>query len=172
MSEPLFATLQQLLGAAHVQRSEDAAQYLTDKQGRYTGQVIAVVHPANTEEVAAVVRACVALEAPIVVQGGNTGLMAGATPDASGRAVLLLLDRMNRVRVIDTDNDTLTVEAGCILQNIQDVAREAGRLFPLSLGAEGSCTIGGNLGTNAGGRSEGTRLNSSHTDISRMPSSA
>ena len=84
MSEALFATLQQLLGAAHVQRSEDAAQYLTDKQGRYTGQVIAVVHPANTEEVAAVVRACVALEAPIVVQGGNTGLMAGATPDASG----------------------------------------------------------------------------------------
>lgn len=151
MSEALFATLQQLLGAAHVQRSEDAAQYLTDKQGRYTAQVIAVVHPANTEEVAAVVRACVALEAPIVVQGGNTGLMAGATPDASGRAVLLLLDRMNRVRVIDTDNDTLTVEAGCILQNIQDVAREAGRLFPLSLGAEGSCTIGGNLGTNAGG---------------------
>ena len=151
MSEALFASLQQLLGAAHVQRGEDAAHCLTDKQGRYSGRVVAVVHPGSTEEVAAVVRACVAVEAPIVVQGGNTGLMAGATPDASGRAVLLLLDRMNRVRVVDTDNDTLTVEAGCILQNIQGVARDAGRLFPLSLGAEGSCTIGGNLGTNAGG---------------------
>jgi FAD/FMN-containing dehydrogenase len=151
MSDALFATLQQLLGAAHVHRNDEAAQYLTDKQGRYTGQVIAAVHPANTEEVAAVVRACVALKAPIVVQGGNTGLMAGATPDASGRSVLLLLDRMNRVRQVDTDNDTLTVEAGCILQHVQDVARAAGRLFPLSLGAEGSCTIGGNLGTNAGG---------------------
>lgn len=151
MSDALFATLQQLLGAAHVQTSEAAAHCLTDKQGRYTGQVVAAVHPANTEEVAAVVRACVALKAPIVVQGGNTGLMAGATPDASGRAVLLLLDRMNRVRTVDTDNDTLTVEAGCILQNVQDVAREADRLFPLSLGAQGSCTIGGNLGTNAGG---------------------
>lgn len=151
MSDALFATLQQLLGAAHVQTSEEAAHYLTDKQGRYTGKVIAAVHPANTEEVSAVVRACVALKAPIVVQGGNTGLMAGATPDASGRSVLLLLDRMNRVRAVDTDNGTLTVEAGCILQTVQDVARAADRLFPLSLGAEGSCTIGGNLGTNAGG---------------------
>ncbi|MGY2291881.1 FAD-binding oxidoreductase [Pseudomonas sp. SDO528_S397] len=151
MSETLFDTLQQLLGAAHVQRNEDAAPWLTDKQGRYTGKVIAAVHPATTEEVAAVVRACVALNTPVVVQGGNTGLMAGATPDASGRSVLLLLDRMNRVRSIDTDNDTLTVEAGCILQNVQDAARAAGRLFPLSLGAEGSCTLGGNLGTNAGG---------------------
>lgn len=128
MSETLFDTLQQLLGAAHVQRNEDAAPWLTDKQGRYTGKVIAAVHPATTEEVAAVVRACVALNTPVVVQGGNTGLMAGATPDASGRSVLLLLDRMNRVRSIDTDNDTLTVEAGCILQNVQDAARAAGQI--------------------------------------------
>lgn len=151
MSDALFATLQQLLGTAQVQTSAQAAHYLTDKQGRYTGQVIAAVHPANTEQVAAVVRACAALKAPIVVQGGNTGLMAGATPDASGRAVLLLLDRMNRVREVDTDNDTLTVEAGCILHDVQAAARAADRLFPLSLGAEGSCTLGGNLGTNAGG---------------------
>jgi FAD/FMN-containing dehydrogenase len=147
----LFEALQQLLGVRHVQSSEDASPLLVDKQGRYVGAVIAAVHPANTEEVAAVVRLCGRFDAPIVVQGGNTGLMGGATPDASGTAVLLLLDRMNAVRDIDTDNDTLTVEAGCILQNIQDVARNAGRLFPLSLGAEGSCTIGGNLGTNAGG---------------------
>ncbi|MBX8621360.1 FAD-binding oxidoreductase [Pseudomonas glycinae] len=151
MSEVLFAQLQQLLGERHVQRSEDASAFLTDKQGRYVGAVIAAVHPGNTEEVAAVVRVCAAARAPIVVQGGNTGLMGAATPDASGRSVLLLLDRLNRVRAVDTDNDTLTVEAGCILQHVQQAAEEAGRLFPLSLGAEGSCTIGGNLGTNAGG---------------------
>jgi FAD/FMN-containing dehydrogenase len=150
MSE-LFAGLQQLLGASHVQTCEEAAPYLTDKQGRYVGAVVAAVHPANTQEVAAVVRLCVHHNAPIVVQGGNTGLMGAATPDANGTAVLLLLNRLNRVREVDTDNDTLTVEAGCILQNVQDVARNAGRLFPLSLGAEGSCTLGGNLGTNAGG---------------------
>ncbi|MHA3737261.1 FAD-binding oxidoreductase [Pseudomonas sp. Eth.TT006] len=151
MNEDLFAQLQQLLGKRHVQRSEEATAFLTDKQGRYEGSVIAAVHPGNTEEVAAVVRTCVAADAPIVVQGGNTSLMGAATPDASGRAVLLLLDRLNRVRAVDTDNDTLTVEAGCILQHVQQAAEEAGRLFPLSLGAEGSCTIGGNLGTNAGG---------------------
>jgi len=151
MSAALFQALQQLLGANHVQNGEQARPWLTDKQGTYVGQVVAAVHPANTEEVAAVVRLCVAHAAPIVVQGGNTGLMGAATPDSSGTSVLLLLDRLNHVRAIDTDNDTLTVEAGCILQNLQDVARGAGRLFPLSLGAEGSCTIGGNLGTNAGG---------------------
>lgn len=151
MSSDLFQTLQQLLGARHVQSGDASQTQLTDKQGTYVGKALALVRPANTEEVAVVVRACVAHKTPIVVQGGNTGLMGAATPDASGRSVLLLLDRLNRVRQIDTDNDTLTVEAGCILQNVQNVAREAGRLFPLSLGAEGSCTIGGNLGTNAGG---------------------
>jgi FAD/FMN-containing dehydrogenase len=134
MSRALFEALQQLLGANHVQSCEDAAAYLTDKQGRYVGQVIAAVHPASTEEVAAVVRACVERNTPIVVQGGNTSLMGGATPDASGHTVLLLLDRLNRVRSVDTDNDTLTVESGCILQNVQNVARHAGRLFPLSPG--------------------------------------
>ncbi|WP_095098071.1 FAD-binding oxidoreductase [Pseudomonas sp. Irchel 3A5] len=151
MSAALLEALQQLLGASHVQSGEHAAPQLTDKQGSYVGRVVAIVHPADTEQVAAVVRLCVAHEAPIVVQGGNTGLMGAATPDSSGTAVLLLLDRLNRVRAVDTDNDTFTVEAGCILQNLQDVARNADRLFPLSLGAEGSCTIGGNLGTNAGG---------------------
>jgi FAD/FMN-containing dehydrogenase len=151
VSQPLFAALQALLGDAYAQPGSEASQYLTDKQGSYTGEVVAVVRPADTEQVAAAVRLCREHGAPIVVQGGNTGLMGAATPDASGRSVLLRLDRLNRVREVDTDNDTLTVEAGCILQNIQDVARQAGRLFPLSLGAEGSCTIGGNLGTNAGG---------------------
>ncbi|HEY7803347.1 MAG TPA: FAD-binding oxidoreductase, partial [Orrella sp.] len=88
---------------------------------------------------------------PVVTIGGNTGLCGGATPDNSGNAVMLSTARLNKVRSIDTDNDTMTVEAGCILQNVQEAAREAGRLFPLSLAAEGSCTIGGNLATNAGG---------------------
>ncbi|WP_226504729.1 FAD-binding oxidoreductase [Pseudomonas sp. MWU16-30317] len=147
----LFATLQALLGERYVQAEDSSLAVLSDKHRQYHGRVAAIVHPGSTEEVAAVVRACAAYSAPVVVQGGNTGLMAGATPDDSGRSVLLLLDRMNRVRDVDTDNDTLIVEAGCILANVQTAARNVGRLFPLSLGAEGSCTIGGNLGTNAGG---------------------
>ena len=147
----LFVQLQQLLGAAHVQDSTAGRAFLSDRHRVYHGQVAAVVHPASTGEVAALVRVCVRHGAPLVVQGGNTGLMGAATPDATGNSVLVLLDRMNRIRQIDTDNDTVTVEAGCILQNLQDAAREAGRLFPLSLGAQGSCTLGGNLGTNAGG---------------------
>jgi FAD/FMN-containing dehydrogenase len=147
----LFSALQALLGEHHVQADEIGLSVLSDKHCQYHGRVTAIVHPAWTEEVAAVVRLCAAHGAPVVVQGGNTGLMAGATPDDSGRSVLMLLDRMNRIREVDTDNDTLTVEAGCILANVQAAARAAGRLFPLSLGAEGSCTLGGNLGTNAGG---------------------
>ena len=147
----LFASLQALLGERYVQAGDSGLPVLSDKHRQYHGRVAAIVHPGSTEEVAAVVRTCAAYSAPVVVQGGNTGLMAGATPDDSGRSVLLLLDRLNRIREVDTDNDTLTVEAGCILANVQSAARNAGRLFPLSLGAEGSCTIGGNLGTNAGG---------------------
>jgi FAD/FMN-containing dehydrogenase len=110
-----------------------------------------VVKPASTLEVAEVVRICAAARAPIVPQGGNTGLVGGGIPDEDGRAVVLNLARMNRVRELDPVNDTMTVEAGCVLQNLQAAAIEADRLFPLSLGAEGSCMIGGNLSTNAGG---------------------
>ncbi|NMM75169.1 hydroxyacid dehydrogenase [Acidovorax sp. SRB_24] len=115
------------------------------------GKALAVVRPGNVQEVAAVVRACAAAGAPIVPQGGNTGLSVGSTPDGSGREVVLSLTRLNAVRAVDPDNLTMTVEAGCILQNVQEAARQAGLLFPLSLAAEGSCTIGGNLATNAGG---------------------
>src|SRR5690606_35630599 len=118
---------------------------------RYGGRALAVVRPGSAEEVAAVVRLCQAHGAPLVPQGGNTGLCGGATPDDSGSAVVLSTTRLNRVRAIDTDNDTITVEAGCVLQAVQQAAEQAGRLFPLSLAAEGSCTIGGNLATNAGG---------------------
>lgn len=151
MSDTLFDALQGVVGASHIRAGSEDSPELTDRHRRYRGRALAIVRPASTEEVARVVRLCAAARAPIVVQGGNTGLMGGATPDASGTAVLLRLDRLNRVREVDTANDTLTVEAGCILQQVQVVAREAGRLFPLSLGAEGSCTLGGNLGTNAGG---------------------
>lgn len=140
-----------LLGLPNVITGADAESYLSDWRGRYSGAALAVARPGNTQEVAAVVRWCAAHGVPIVPQGGNTGLCGGATPDASGRALVLSLGRLNRIRDIDTDNDTMVVEAGCILQNVQQAAKDADRLFPLSLAAEGSCTIGGNLATNAGG---------------------
>ena len=149
--DPLLTALRDALGHAHVLTGEDAAGYLTDQHRRLTGRALAVVRPADTAQVAQVVRLCRQYRTPIVPQGGNTGLMGAATPDASGRAVVLALTRLNRVRAIDPDNDTLTVEAGAVLAAVQQAARDAGRLFPLSLGSEGSCTIGGNLATNAGG---------------------
>jgi FAD/FMN-containing dehydrogenase len=147
----LLPELEKLLGATQVLTGEAAAPFLVDWRGRYKGQALAVVRPGSTEEVAAVVRLCAKHQVPIVPSGGNTSMCGGATPDETGRALVLSLARLNRVRSVDTDNDTMTVEAGCILQAVQTAAREAGRLFPLSLAAEGSCTIGGNLSTNAGG---------------------
>ncbi len=143
--------LRAAIGEHHVLTDADAAPYLTDWRGRYTGRALAVVRPGSTDEVAAVVRVCAASGVPVVPQGGNTGLCGGATPDDSGRAVVLCLQRLNRIRGIDLDNDTMVVEAGCVLQTAQEAARDSARLFPLSLAAEGSCTIGGNLATNAGG---------------------
>ncbi|MGH6622400.1 MAG: FAD-binding oxidoreductase [Burkholderiaceae bacterium] len=129
----------------------DTAPYLTDWRRRFTGRALAVVRPGSTAEVAAVVRICADSLTSIVPQGGNTGLVGGGTPDHSGRAIVVSLRRLNKVRVIDPLNNTMTVEAGCVLQAVQEAARAAGRLFPLSLAAEGSATIGGNLSTNAGG---------------------
>jgi FAD/FMN-containing dehydrogenase len=151
----LLETLRQICGAAHVLTHEDTSTDLSawenDWRKRAFGKALAVVRPANTAEVAAVVKACANTFTAIVPQGGNTGLVVGSVPDASGQQIVLSLQRMNAVRAIDPDNLTMTVEAGCILQNLQDTAEQAGFLFPLSLAAEGSCTIGGNLGTNAGG---------------------
>ncbi|MET0266807.1 MAG: FAD-binding oxidoreductase [Duganella sp.] len=141
-----------LLGEAHVLSSTEAmAPYLTDQRGRYTGQALAVLRPASSDEVAAVVRACARWRVPLVPQGGNTGLVLGSVPDASGGAVVLSLARMRSIRAVDAVNRTMTVDAGCILQQVQEAAAAQGCLFPLSLAAEGSCTIGGNLATNAGG---------------------
>jgi FAD/FMN-containing dehydrogenase len=133
----------------------DKAPYLTDWRGRYTGDALAVLRPGSTEEVAAVMQACQVHKLAVVPQGGNTGLCGGATPPAGNvaarGAVVRSLQRMNRIRQVDPLNNTITVEAGVILQQLQEAAAEHGRLFPLSLAAEGSCTIGGNLSTNAGG---------------------
>jgi FAD/FMN-containing dehydrogenase len=129
----------------------DMAPFLTDWRGKWTGAARAVAQPDATSDVAAIVKWCAAHNVPIVPQGGNTSMCGSATPDTSGHALVLSLARMNRVRATDTANNTMTVEAGCILQTLQAHAREHQRLFPLSLSAQGSCMIGGNLSTNAGG---------------------
>lgn len=130
---------------------DDARPYYLDHRELFTGSGLCVVRPANTEEVAKVAALCARHRIPIVPQGGNTGLVGGSVPDDSGTAVVLSLRRMNRIREIDAVNATMTVEAGCILADLQEAARDVARLFPLSLGAEGSCMIGGNISTNAGG---------------------
>jgi FAD/FMN-containing dehydrogenase len=151
MSESLIDTLRGCVGAAQVLAGGDLSAYELDWRKRWRGRALAVVRPGSTDEVAAVVRACAARGAAIVAQGGNTGLVGAGVPDASGTQVLLSLTRLNRIREIDGANLTLTAEAGCVLQAVQQAAADAGLLFPLSLAAEGSCTIGGNLATNAGG---------------------
>jgi FAD/FMN-containing dehydrogenase len=154
----LLTELQTIVGAAHVLHEGDLSAWEKDWRGRARGRALAVVRPGSTEEVAQVVQACARHRAAhpeeaisIVPQGGNTGLVVGSIPDDSGRQIVLSLQRMNKVRAIDPHNLTITLEAGCVLQNAQDSAHAAGFLYPLSLGAEGTCTIGGNLGTNAGG---------------------
>ena len=152
MSDELNARLRAIVGAANVLEAEaDMAPFLSDWRGRYHGRARAVVRPRDTAEVAAVVAACAQAGVAMVPQGGNTGLCGGATPLADGAAVVISLVRLNRIRALDADNDTLTVEAGCTLAAVQEAAQAAGRLFPLSLASEGSCRIGGNLSTNAGG---------------------
>ncbi len=147
----LLDTLRQIVGAPNVLTEGDLSAWEQDWRRRSRGKSLAVVRPANTAEVAAVVHACHDTGTSLIPQGGNTGLSVGSTPDTSGTQIVLSLQRMQAVRQLDKDNLTLTVEAGCILQNVQQAADAAGLLFPLSLAAEGSCTIGGNLGTNAGG---------------------
>ena len=144
--------LRSIVGADHVLTAADVVEpYLVDWRRRYVGRAQAVVLPATTDEVARIVAWCSHSGTPVVPQGGNTGLVGGATPDTSGRAILVSLRRMARIRAVDPANNTLTAEAGCVLLDVQAAARAHDRLFPLSLAAEGSATIGGNLSTNAGG---------------------
>lgn len=125
--------------------------FVLDWRGIYRGESPAVVRPANADEVSAVIKLCAANNVAVVPQGGNTGMCMASVPRAGRGEVVLSLGRMNRIRKVDPLNNTMTVEAGVVLANIQQAALDVDRLFPLSLGAEGSCTIGGNLSTNAGG---------------------
>lgn len=125
--------------------------FLTDHRGLYHGAATAAVRPRETAQVARLLAWCQAERIPVVPQGGNTGYCGAATPDASGRAILLLMGRMNRIRLVDAANFALVADAGCTLAEVQSAALAAERLFPLRLGSEGSCQIGGNLATNAGG---------------------
>ena len=129
----------------------DLAPYITDARGRYAGDALCVVRPRSTEEVAAVVTCCVRQSVPIQPQGGNTSLCGSSVPRPGERGVILSLSRMRRIREIDAANNSITVDAGCVLADVQRAAVEAGRFYPVSLGAEGSCQIGGNIATNAGG---------------------
>ena len=148
----VLSQLNQILEQKYILTEEqDKAPYLTDWRKRYTGKALAVVLPRTTQEVAKIVQLCAANQVALVPQGGNTGFCGGATPDSSGKQIVLNLKRMNTIREIDVANQTMTLEAGCVLQTIQEKAADQDFLFPLSLGAEGSCMIGGNLATNAGG---------------------
>ena len=150
MSADFLDGLRAIVGATRVLTgAEDVAPFCTDWRGRYTGAASCIVLPGTADEVAAVVRTCAAAGVAMVPQGGNTGLCGGATP--IGGEVVVALTRLNRIRAIDADNNSITVEAGCTLHVVQEAAHAADRLFPLSLAAEGSATIGGNLATNAGG---------------------
>ena len=149
----LLAQLEAVVGPAHVLRSSSdaAAAYLVDQRARYRGRALAVVRPGTTAEVAGIVRACAAAGVAIVPQGGNTGLCGGATPNADGDQVLIVLTRLDKVRSVDPSNATMIVEAGVPLAKVHEAAAAHGLAFPLSLASEGTCTIGGNLSTNAGG---------------------
>ncbi|HTJ97032.1 MAG TPA: FAD-binding oxidoreductase [Rhodocyclaceae bacterium] len=146
----LIDSLSAIVGPEHVLKSHDDVEpYLNDWRRRYHGSAQCVVRPGSATEVAAIVAACSQAGIGVVPLGGNTGLVGGGVP--KNDEVVVSLERMNRIRHVDADNNTITVEAGCILQNVQEAAERVNRLFPLSLAAEGSATIGGNISTNAGG---------------------
>ncbi len=144
-----LAAMREIVGTAGwIDDANDLEPYLIEERGLFHGRCAAVVRPANTAETAAVVRVCAEAGIPVTPQGGNTGLVGGGVPDGG---IVLCLNRMQRIRALDRANRTITVEAGVILADLQAAADDAGLLFPLSLAAEGTCRIGGNLATNAGG---------------------
>ncbi|MBI1981420.1 MAG: FAD-binding oxidoreductase [Methylocystis sp.] len=148
----LVSRLAAIVGEAAVVTDATAmAPYLAEPRDLYHGRALCVLKPRTAREVADVLALCNETGAPVTPQGGNTGLVGGQTPDQSGAAVVLSLERLNRIRAVDADADAMTVEAGVTLAQAQDAAQAADRYFPLSLASEGSCTIGGNLSTNAGG---------------------
>lgn len=140
------------IGSAHVlYQDNDVERYLVDARRKYVGKTCCVAKPKNTLEVSEVIKICAKRNIAVIPQGGNTGLCGGATPMCDKPSVVLSLERMNNIREVDSTNSTITVDAGCTLAYIQQVSRESNKLFPLSLGSEGSCQIGGNIATNAGG---------------------
>lgn len=152
MDRSLQSAFAAIVGDAHVLTAPaDTAPYTRDWRKQYGAPAEAVLRPASTPQVAALVALCARERVAIVPQGGNTGLVGGSVPTGAGREVVLSLSRLNRIREIDALNDTLTAEAGCVLADVQAAAERADRLFALSLAAEGSCQIGGTLSTNAGG---------------------
>lgn len=152
MHQSAAADLAQLVGGESVLTAPEAiAPFLSDHRGLYTGRALAVVMPRSTEDVSRVLAYCNAKRIGVVPHGGNTSYCGGATPDASGRQIVVSLRRANRIRELDPLDYSVVAEAGCVLADVQRAADEADRFFPLSLGAEGSCQIGGNLATNAGG---------------------
>lgn len=148
----LRLALRQMLGEDIVlSETEEMLRYCRDWHGDVTSGTVAVIRPRSTQQVAAAVKACRELGLSIVPQGGNTGLVLGAIPDAPERQVVLSLSRMNRIRKIDPADFSAVVESGCILSELKDAIAKMGMFFPLALGAQGSCQIGGNVSTNAGG---------------------
>ncbi len=147
----ILSRLRAIPGLAIVTDADDMAPHLVDWRRRHSGAALALVLPSDTAAVSAVLRACFETGTPVFPQGGNTSVCGGSVPDESGAGIILNLARMNAIRKIDADDDSIIVEAGCILQKVQEAAASADRLFPISLGAEGSCQIGGNIATNAGG---------------------
>ncbi|NQV85253.1 MAG: FAD-binding oxidoreductase, partial [Rhodospirillales bacterium] len=147
--EHILGAIKDTVGPKGWTTDPDAIEaHVTERRGLWRGTCDLIVSPADTQEVAAVMALCFEAGVPVTPQGGNTGLVGGGVPDGG---IVLTTARLNRIRDIDALNNTMTVEAGCILANIQIAAENAERLFPLSLGAEGTCQIGGNLSTNAGG---------------------
>ncbi|MGQ0511849.1 MAG: FAD-binding oxidoreductase, partial [Betaproteobacteria bacterium] len=152
MQNTFIDALRAALGPAQVlTEAADTAPYFGDWRKQFRAEAECVVRPADTAQVAAVMRLCAAAGVAVVPQGGNTGLCGGSVPTGSVREIVLSLSRLNRIRRVDPLDNTITVEAGCVLATIQAEAAKADRFFPLSLAAEGSCQIGGNLSTNAGG---------------------
>jgi FAD/FMN-containing dehydrogenase len=149
-NEALLSSFEKIVGAKNAVRGDEMEPFLREQRDLYRGKAAMVLKPANAEEVSKILALADKTKTAIVPQGGNTGLVGGQTP-FDRHAIVVSTTRMNKIREIDADSNTMTVESGVILQNAQEAASKASRLFPLSLGAEGSCTIGGNLSTNAGG---------------------
>ncbi|RWF49639.1 MAG: FAD-binding oxidoreductase, partial [Mesorhizobium sp.] len=152
IASPVLDALQNIVGARGViADTSGMAGYLRDWSGDYRGTALAVLRPGTVTEVQALVRLCGSLGLGIIPQGGNTGLVAGAIDINAGSAVIVSLERLNAIRLVDAENFILQADAGCVLQTIKDASEQADCLFPLALGAQGSCRIGGNAATNAGG---------------------